>query len=113
MEKMGSNEFQQSQSFVRNAKDRHNPFAACKADKFIEFYQQNKNNEDQLGLKIMRHFGVGAENTPLGPLLKKEEKREEIKTKKQPLGSLTNNLRSTWSGKKFASSVSFLLSQFK
>lgn len=105
-QKVGNSELQQSEQCSRTMKERYNPFLGCKADKFIEFYQQNKNNEDQIGLKIMRQFGVGVQNTPIGPMLKKEEKkRDDQKNKKNPLSHLNSSLRSTSYSKKFTSSV--------
>lgn len=43
----------------RTIKDRVNPFANVKGDKFIEISQQAKVNNENLGPKIMKYFGVG------------------------------------------------------
>lgn len=44
VDKSGGSEIPASVLCSRTMKDRHNPFANCKAEKFIEFYQQNKVN---------------------------------------------------------------------
>lgn len=63
-------------------KERVNPFGNARADKFVEIFNQSKNNEELVGQKLMRYFGVGVESTPLGVNLKKEESRGDNKIKK-------------------------------
>lgn len=43
-DKSGNNDFSQSDLCSRTIKDRHNPFLNCKAEKFIELYQQQRSN---------------------------------------------------------------------
>lgn len=56
--------------FGRTIKDRCNPFVEDKtaAMKFIEISSHGKEN---LGPELVKYFGVGLENTPLGIRLKK------------------------------------------
>ena len=56
-------------SFNRTLKDRTNPFQNAKADKFIDFYSQIKCGED-VRPQMMKTFGVGLENTPLGRMIR-------------------------------------------
>lgn len=55
----------------RTVKDRINPFLNIKGDKFIEISQQANANNENVGPKIMKYFGVGLETTSLGTTLKK------------------------------------------
>ena len=55
-------------NFSRTLKNRSDPFEGVKVEKFIDFYAQMKNGED-VRPHLMKTFGVGLENTPLGKMI--------------------------------------------
>lgn len=76
-------EFLRKENFSRTVKERVNPFGNARADKFVEIFNQSRNNEELVGQKLMRYFGVGVESTPLGVNLKRDESKGEHKIKKE------------------------------